>query len=248
MQTKNILFVFAHPDDESFSSAGTIAKYSKQDNIQVYIAVATKGEAGKLGDPPLTSRKNLGNYRENELIEATKILGVKDVIFMNFIDGTLDKLSSYDNQQLVQKIAKLIVDIRPEILITFPEDGISKHKDHIALHKACLQAIDLAKQIYIIPKVYYTVVPTSIYKSRGILNQGVPDNQITTIIDISDYRQLKYEALTKYKTQIFSVNKVYPNLLDKKDLNIISKSEYYMLVQKDGLEIDFIEYHEDKLL
>jgi len=248
MQTKNILFVYAHPDDESFSSAGTIAKYSKLDNVQVYVAVATKGEAGKLGDPPLTSRENLGSYRENEMREATKILGVKDIIFLNFIDGTLDKLSDYDNQQLVQKISKLIIEIRPEILITFPEDGISKHKDHIALHKACLQAIEIAKEIYIIPKIYYTVVPNSLYKSRGIPNQGIPDNHITTIIDISDYRQLKYEALTKYKTQTFSVNKVYPNLLDKKDCTIIPKFEYYMLVQKHGLEIDCTKYSEDKLL
>ena len=83
-----IVFVFAHPDDESFSSGGTIAKLAKKGE-KVILITATRGEAGEVGDPPLTTKENLGKTREKELRNAAKILGVRNIIFLNFIDGTL---------------------------------------------------------------------------------------------------------------------------------------------------------------
>ncbi|OEF96044.1 PIG-L deacetylase family protein [Desulfuribacillus alkaliarsenatis] len=247
MSIKKILLVYAHPDDETFANAGTIAKYTNEYQAEVYVAVATKGEAGKLGDPPLTTRENLGNFRENEMRKAAKHLGITDIFFLNFLDGTLDILTEVDKKKLRSAIAKIILEIKPDILITFPEDGISLHKDHIAIHSSCLAAIDSVKMEYIIPKMYYTVVPKSLYKLRGKTNQGTLDSQVTTKINIAKYKQIKFRALLEYRTQVFSINKVFPGLLTSNNLSLIYDYEHYQLVSLYGETIDFTSHREVSL-
>ncbi|OEH84740.1 hypothetical protein BHU72_07860 [Desulfuribacillus stibiiarsenatis] len=248
MNPIKILIIYAHPDDESFGNAGTIAKYTTEKNVEFHIACATRGEAGKLGDPPLTTREELGAYREMEMAQATRILGVKQIHYLDFLDGTLHMLSDTENEQLVKSIVKVILDVKPHIIITFPEDGISLHKDHIAIHFATKAALDIVKNTYTIPKVYYSVVPKSIYHSRGLLDRGVDDQFVTIKEDIDLYRKQKLEALKKYKTQIFSVNKVYPGLLDSNDWSIIPKYEFYQLIRLYGKSVDGSTYHETSIL
>ncbi len=246
MNSKNILIIYAHPDDESFGNAGTIVKYTKETQANIYLAVATRGEAGKMGEPPLTTREQLGSFRAGELKEASAVLGLKDIFFLDFMDGTLDRINDREADELTNKIADVILQLRPDIVITFPEDGISRHKDHIAIHKYCMDAIALIANQYTIPKVYFTVVPESIYQSRNI-TAGVPDTHITTSINIEEYRNYKYEALTKHRTQIFSVNKVYPGLLDSKNLSLIYPFEYYQLIKLHGNDVDVTTYREKDL-
>lgn len=248
MEKKKVLIVYAHPDDETFGNAGTIAKYTKEGTAEFYLAVATKGEAGKLGNPPLTTRDQLGEYRAQELTRAAQVLGIKEIFFLNFIDGTLDTISRSEQEALTNSIGQLILQIRPDILITFPEDGISLHKDHIALHKYCMKAFEDISNQYTIPKLYFTVVPRSIYSLRGLSSQGEPDENITLKIDIQVYRQQKYQALLEYKTQVFSINKVYPNLLTTKDITKIVPFEYYKLVYKNGLPCPLNSCKESDLL
>ncbi len=248
MQRKKVLIVYAHPDDESFGNAGTIAKYTANQQAEFYLAVATRGEAGKLGDPPLTTREQLGYYREQELKSAGKIMGLKDIIFLDYIDATLSVLSAEDQQNLIGKIADTILDVRPDILITFPEDGISKHKDHIAIHYMCNKAIASIADQYIIPKIYYTVFPESAYLARDRVGFGTPDAEITTKIDIADFRKQKGEALLQHKTQVFSIKKVYPALWETNDWSVMPSQEYFQLISLHGKPVDFKNYRETSLL
>lgn len=248
MIQKKVLLVYAHPDDESFGNAGTIAKYTAGKQAEFYLSVATRGEAGKLGDPPLTTREQLGYYREQELKAAGKIMGLKDIYFLDYIDATLSELDFDDRQNLIQKIAETILHVRPDILITFPEDGISKHKDHIAVHQMCLKAIASIKDQYTIPKIYYTAIPENLYLTRDRTGFGTPDTEITTKIDISDFRQQKGEALTQHKTQVFSIKKVYPGLWETKDWSVLHSCEYYQLISLHGDPVDCKHYRENSLL
>ena len=75
----SLVAVFAHPDDEAFGPAGTIAKLARSHDI--YLLCATKGDA--------QGNTNLGQIRQKELLESARILGVKKVYFLGFADGTL---------------------------------------------------------------------------------------------------------------------------------------------------------------
>lgn len=247
-QKKTIMFIYAHPDDETFGAAGTIYKHSLIEDVRIHVVSATRGEAGKMGDPPLTTRENLGQFREGEMRAAAEILNIDQISYLDFIDATLDKLSETEEEELVEKITNIIIKYKPEVLVIFPEDGISNHKDHIAMHYASIKAINRAKKDYIIPKLYYNVVPKAHYNNRNLENRGVDDNQITTTIDISPYLRQKYEAVMKHQTQVFSINKVYPGILESKDINLINSKEYFKLVEKNGQPFKQENYQETSLL
>jgi hypothetical protein len=85
---KRILFLLAHPDDETFGPGGTIAKYAREGH-QVHLLAATRGEAGMLGDPPVTDREHLGEVRSAELEAAAAVLGAAQVHHLGFSDGKL---------------------------------------------------------------------------------------------------------------------------------------------------------------
>src|SRR5512145_283403 len=74
--TRRLLFLLAHPDDETFGPGGTIARYASE-GADVFLATATRGEAGIVGEPPLTDRDHLGEVRAAELLTAAGILGAR---------------------------------------------------------------------------------------------------------------------------------------------------------------------------
>ncbi|MGE5664394.1 MAG: PIG-L deacetylase family protein, partial [Deltaproteobacteria bacterium] len=74
--TRRMLFLLAHPDDETFGPGGTIARYAGE-GAEVTLVTATRGEAGMLGDPPVTDRAHLGETRSAELRRAAAVLGAR---------------------------------------------------------------------------------------------------------------------------------------------------------------------------
>ena len=74
---RTLLFVFAHPDDETFLTGGVASKYTDE-GVRVVLASATRGESGKVGDPPVCSREELPAVREEELRRAAAILGIAE--------------------------------------------------------------------------------------------------------------------------------------------------------------------------
>ena len=72
--TPSILLSFAHPDDESFFTAGISCEYTAR-GARVVLSCATRGEAGTAGDPPLATREELPALRERELRDAAAVLG-----------------------------------------------------------------------------------------------------------------------------------------------------------------------------
>lgn len=224
-----IIFVFAHPDDESFSSGGTIAKLVKRGE-KVILVTATKGEAGELGDPPITTRKDLGKTREKELINAVKILGVSRIIFLGFIDGTLENYID----DLNKKILSIFTKELPDIVITFDRHGGSNHPDHKAISYSATKAFE----VYIQESeknahLYHTAVPRSYlrkYEKAGLTYtafgkmKGTPDDDITTKVDIKETYALKVKALRCHKTQ-------------KKDVERFLKRSSFVDLKKEFFEL-----------
>ncbi len=229
------MFVFAHPDDESFSSGGTIAKLAKLRH-NIILITATKGEEGLIGDPPVTTKENVGKTREQELRLASKILGIKKVKFLGFIDATLSKCIS----ALKPKILKILQKELPDIVVTFDKHGGSNHPDHIAISKSTTQAFEkymkLSKKHV---RLYHTATPRSYlkkYDKEGLSYtvfgkiKGTKNSDITTIVDIGETFSLKVAALKMHKTQNKDVDRY---LKRSKIVNL--KKEFFKLIRENNL-------------
>lgn len=133
-----LLCVFPHPDDESLGCGPTLAKYSAE-GVETYLLCATRGERGWNGPPEENpGLAALGRLREAELMAAAKALGLREVTFLNYIDGEVDEAAP---AAITREIAKHVRRVRPHVVITFGPDGAYGHPDHIALSQFTTAAL-----------------------------------------------------------------------------------------------------------
>ncbi len=147
MTHRRLLAVFAHPDDETFGTGGTLAYYA-QHGVQVYLICATRGEVGQ-APPDLKGFRSTGEMREDELRCAAGILGLKAVYFLGYRDsgmpGSPDNnhpqaLAAQPMQAVALVLARYLRELRPQVVITFDPIGGYRHPDHIAIHRATVEA------------------------------------------------------------------------------------------------------------
>lgn len=154
-----LMCVLAHPDDETLGTGGILARYSAE-GIDTHIVCATRGEMGWTGPPAEYPGKNeLGKIREKELLAASEVLGVREVTFLDYIDGALDQA---DPTSVIQKIAGHLQRVRPQVVVTFDPSGAYGHPDHIAISQFTVAATLLAASdtladhpIHRVLKLYY---------------------------------------------------------------------------------------------
>jgi len=150
--TLTLLSVLAHPDDESFGMGGTLALYAQR-GVQTHLICATRGEAGEVDPQYLEGFNSIAERRESELRCAAGILGLAGVYFLDYRDsgmsgsvenGHPQALAAQPVEAVAEKIAHLIRQIKPQVVVTFDPIGGYKHPDHIAIHKATVRAFELA--------------------------------------------------------------------------------------------------------
>jgi LmbE family N-acetylglucosaminyl deacetylase len=227
MNQKKILFVFAHPDDETFTSGVTIAKYAREEMAEIALLCATRGQAGKAGDPPLCSPAELPLFRERELRTAAEILGIHHVDLLDYEDKHLSDLPS---EVLAGHVTDAISHYRPQVVITFAAHGISGHPDHQAISKAATMAV---KQLPLdenpVKKLYHVTHPaTSAFGVTKPLHTD-PYERITTEITAPAYREIVAKALAAHRTQHLSVERVFPGVLQG-DYSHVRTTNFFMLV------------------
>ncbi len=123
-----ILSIWAHPDDETYLAAGVMA--AARDNDQRVVCVAaTAGEHGS-DDPASWPPERLGQVRRWEAAAAMAVLGVTEHRFLSHEDGTLTD----DDADGIASVGRLLDDIAPDTILTFGDDGMTYHPDHIAIH------------------------------------------------------------------------------------------------------------------
>ena len=146
----SLLAVFAHPDDESIASGGLLARCGS-DTVGASLLCLTRGGLGQVDDP---ARARMGELRERELAAATRILGVREVIVLDHRNGFLPWA---DRNVLEADIVSVIRRVRPAIVVTFDDDGLYWHPDHIVVHERTTAAVSaLAEEA---PALYYVQVP-----------------------------------------------------------------------------------------
>tara|TARA_A100000171_G_scaffold50270_1_gene61212 strand:+ start:6698 stop:7417 length:720 start_codon:yes stop_codon:yes gene_type:complete len=125
-----IMYIFPHPDDESFGPAGAINKQIEEGN-EVILLTLTKGGATKVRHQLGLSIEEMGAVREKEMLRVQQTLAISQMTILDYEDGGLAKV----NPILLEKeLTKWIEKYNPTVVITYPVHGGSGHHDHIALH------------------------------------------------------------------------------------------------------------------
>jgi N-acetyl-1-D-myo-inositol-2-amino-2-deoxy-alpha-D-glucopyranoside deacetylase len=219
-----LLLVHAHPDDEAISTGGAMMK-ARADGHRVVLVTATRGEVGEIYNmDEKTTRPHLGEVRTKELETAARILGVNRSEFLGYRDsgmvGTADNENpkSFHQAPLGEaagRLAAILREEKPDVVVTYAEDGTYGHPDHVKAHHATNAALDLLEKEGWRPrKLYYTVIPRSAMKAfmeqmpeearqQGIGMQipGTPDELITTKVDVSEFIDRKREAFAAHVSQ-----------------------------------------------
>jgi LmbE family N-acetylglucosaminyl deacetylase len=182
--TRTILAVLAHPDDESFGMGGTLALYSRK-GCNTYLICATRGEEGSMDDEHLNGYKDKAELRTNELQNAARYLGLKEVFFLGYRDSGMPGMEANKHpeaqinhpvEEVAGKVVKYIRELRPEIVITFDPIGGYRHPDHIHIHQATVLAFEKADDISFHPEAGLPFKPRALYYQvfpRGILRWSV---------------------------------------------------------------------------
>lgn len=219
-----LMCVLAHPDDESLGVGGTLARYAAE-GVETYVVCATRGERGRFGDAVVRPAPEIvGAARAQELRAAAKVLGVREVHFLDYLDADLDRA---DAHEAIGKIVAHIRALQPQVVVTFGPDGGYGHPDHIAISQftgaaiACAadpdyQATGEATSHHRVDKLYYLAwtfgkwkAYTEAFRDLKITVDGVdrraipyPDWEITTVIDTEKYWQIVWQAVLCHKTQL----------------------------------------------
>jgi len=195
---RTLLAIFAHPDDETSGAGGTIARYVREGE-QAFVVTATRGELGALGTNGMViKREDLPQVREEELRGVLALYGAQAPIFLDYRD---QEVKDAPYEELVGKIVAAMRKVQPDIVITFGPRGISDHVDHIALHKAAVDAFHRYRRFASIePKLYFVAIPAEIVKAVDLQLDGV-ETQPTHMVDISETVKFKLQALRSYKSQ-----------------------------------------------
>lgn len=198
--------IFAHPDDETFSVGGTLARAAAA-GIRTDLFCATDGDAGKTSGIPVSSRGELAAIRRSELAAAARILGIASLSTPGHGDGVLRDV---DPDRLVGEIVLFLRVHRPEVVVSFgPEGAPTAHRDHRAVSRATTAAFFLAglpteyaEQLrevapHAAARLYYLAwePPPNTAELRI---QSVP---LTTRVDVSAYLETKRLAFLAHASQ-----------------------------------------------
>ncbi|RJK98401.1 N-acetyl-1-D-myo-inositol-2-amino-2-deoxy-alpha-D-glucopyranoside deacetylase [Vallicoccus soli] len=241
---RRLLLVHAHPDDETIGTGATMATYAAR-GAHVTLVTCTLGEEGEVLVPELAHlaadrEDGLGQHRIGELAAAMEALGVTDHRFLGgpgrYRDSGMMGLPTNERpdcfwQADLDEAAMLLVavvrEVRPQVLVTYDEDGGYGHPDHIQAHRVAMRAVELAAQEGVgegepwqVEKVYWSAQPESQVRDslRRLAEAGtpfegmdpdgelpsfvVPDEAVTTVVDGSAQVDAKVAAMRAHATQI----------------------------------------------
>lgn len=159
LPTKSILFIFPHPDDESFASGGLLLR-AHQLGIVTHLACMTRGE---MGNSTFAKGDQQARVRSLELLAAADILHIDHVQQFDFPDSQLKE----NFAKLKQEVEELVKEVNPDLVVTYDHGGFTGHPDHIALSVATWEVCkDMKKQLlfYVPSSLTRKLVPNAASK------------------------------------------------------------------------------------
>ncbi|MET7705933.1 PIG-L family deacetylase [Micromonospora sp. NPDC005413] len=225
-----LMAVHAHPDDEATSTGGVLARYAAE-GITTVLVTCTDGRCGdgpggvKPGDPGHDPAAVVA-MRQAELEASCAALKVTHLETLGYGDSGMMGWPTNDLPgafwitpvaEAAGRLAELIRQYQPDVVVTYDENGFYGHPDHIQAHRITMAAVEMTD---IPAKVYWTTVPRTAFEQLGRIMQelgvewaepdaaaepgpqlGLPDDEITTWVDTSSYGAQKFDALATHASQ-----------------------------------------------
>jgi LmbE family N-acetylglucosaminyl deacetylase len=196
-----VFVIAAHPDDETAFAGGMIAKFASEGH-DVYVLFTTRGEGGEMGEPPMTTRDQLGTVRTAEARAAVAALGVQQLGFLPFVDPVVgpDDTLYHINATLEQfrdAIAHVMHEYRPDVVLTHGTNGEYGHPQHIFTHQAVFAALDQLKPWQPAQVLTWGGAYPNPEKERHINR----DDPADIVLDVTPWLPQKIAAFDAHRTQ-----------------------------------------------
>ena len=214
----------AHPDDEAVATAGVMAR-AVQRGHRVVLVVATRGERGEVPDGFLSPGELLADRRVAETEAAAALLGVARVEFLGYEDSGMmgepgnqapESFWQADVEEAARRLAVILEEERPDVLTIYDANGAYGHPDHIQVNRVGVRAAELAG----VDQVYEATINrdeiAELMRDAADLGidmgdsgpeveasaLGVPEEELTTRVDVRDHLDLKRAAMRAHASQI----------------------------------------------
>ncbi|MEJ2155112.1 MAG: PIG-L family deacetylase [Desulfobacteraceae bacterium] len=230
-----LMTVHAHPDDEAISTGGILAKYSAE-GIRTVLVTCTKGELGTPEDPlykPPQPGMGIAEIREKELAAAIRILNICAYHNLSYKDSGMagtqgnhdpKAFARADITEAAHRLAGIIRRERPDVIVTYDENGIYGHPDHIMANRVTQKAfaaagdpnlsLDGSEPPWQPRKLYFFALPKARLKKLRRAAEtagspeaapadlmGTPDDEITARIDVTRFLDQKFKAVFSHASQ-----------------------------------------------
>jgi LmbE family N-acetylglucosaminyl deacetylase len=215
---RSLAIVMAHPDDEAYSTYGTVARHGGDPEFRLVVLHATDGERGEIAPGVPASPETLGAWRRNEDESAWRVLGrVPDRHdWLGLPDGGLERISA---DLLRDRIAAFLREERPDVVCTFGPDGVTGHPDHIVVCVATTDAFHLvrAEPGPGLRRLLHAGIPLTAFERGQLWSKehgkrvwdpnklyhlrGTPDELIGIHIDVTAHLESKLAAIKEHRSQ-----------------------------------------------
>jgi mycothiol S-conjugate amidase len=213
-----ILAIFAHPDDEI--GVGSTLAYYGEAGVRAVLVCATRGEVATIFCDDCATRENLAEVRTRELECACGHLGISELRWLDWPDGGTKDLP---HAEAVGVIVRQIREVRPDVILTHPKDGLYPHPDHLAIWELVREAFAAAADpaeypdagpvwaparlfTRAISQSYFEVAP-GLKEFRVELNgqllpfYGTPDDEIDVTMRVEAYVERRLAAWDCHRSQ-----------------------------------------------
>ncbi len=224
-----LMAVHAHPDDEATGTGGVLAKAAAE-GIRTVLVTCTDGGCGDGPDGVKPGERghqpdDVVALRRHELEQSCAVLNVDHLELLGYSDSGM---MGWDTNhapgsfwqtpvdEAAARLAELIHHYRPDVVVTYDENGFYGHPDHIQAHRITMAAVSATK---LPAKVYWTTAPrTKMAEFGAVMRElgadwddpavdpeipeiGLPDEEITTWVDVTEFGGQKYQALAAHASQ-----------------------------------------------
>ncbi|MFG2306580.1 PIG-L deacetylase family protein [Actinacidiphila glaucinigra] len=237
-----LMVIHAHPDDEASQTGGTLARYAAEGFRTVLVTCTDGGQGDDAHDRKPGHRDHQATRvavrRSRELEMSRTALGISDLVELGYPDsgmhGSVNDIdprafSRLEGEPIVRRLEALMEEYRPDVIVTYPPNGLSHHPDHVRTHELTVAAVGRIREAggfpprreggtspsRRIPKLYYIALSYSRLKAArtraeavlgaGIwtppLEIGVDDDSVTTVVDVSGFFDHKLRALAAHASQ-----------------------------------------------
>lgn len=207
-----LLFCFAHPDDESFSGAGTAMHYAAA-GARTALVTATLGQQGKCGEPPICAPGDIARVRERELRDAAAIIGFDELHVLPYEDRNL---AGAPRDGVRRALVEIIRRLGPAVVLTFDPDGFNRHPDHIAISRFTSDAVAAASDprwhpelgaAHAVQRLLWTPI---VAPWEAVTIERIEDHpSVDFVVDVSRWHDRRVEALKAHRTQHLSIDRFF---------------------------------------